>query len=34
VEVDTKQLQMILEVSERYAPLPMISRPDGSLTNW
>jgi L-alanine-DL-glutamate epimerase-like enolase superfamily enzyme len=34
VEVDTRQLQMILEVTERYAPLPMNRRPDGSPTNW
>jgi galactonate dehydratase len=34
VEVDTKQLQPILEVSERYAPLPMNHRPDGTPTNW
>ncbi len=34
VEVDTKQLQLILEVTERYAPMPMNRRPDGTPTNW
>lgn len=34
VEVDTSQLQMILDVSERYAPLPPNQRPDGTVTNW
>ncbi len=34
VEVDTKQLEMILDVNERYAPMPTNSRPDGTPTNW
>jgi galactonate dehydratase len=34
VEVDTKQLELILEVNERYAPMPMNNRPDGTPTNW
>lgn len=34
VEVDTKQLQLIAEINEHYAPIPMIHRPDGSYTNW
>jgi L-alanine-DL-glutamate epimerase-like enolase superfamily enzyme len=34
VEIDLKQLQQILEVNEKYAPIPMMTRPDGSPTNW
>ena len=34
VEVDTKQLEPILDVTERYAPMPMNNRPDGTPTNW
>jgi galactonate dehydratase len=34
VEVDTKQLELILDVKENYSPIPMNRRPDGSLTNW
>ncbi len=34
VDVDTKQLQMILEVTEHYAGMETYRRPDGSLTNW
>jgi L-alanine-DL-glutamate epimerase-like enolase superfamily enzyme len=34
VEVDTSQLQQILEVTEHYSPIPMNRRPDGSPTNW
>ncbi len=34
VEVDTRQLQMILEVTEPYAPIQTLRRPDGSYTNW
>ncbi len=33
-EVDTKQLELILDVSERYAPMPTNTRPDGTPTNW
>ena len=25
---------LVLEVTERYAPIPLFHRPDGSLTNW
>jgi galactonate dehydratase len=34
VEVDTKQLQLVAEINEHYAPIPMLHRPDGSYTNW
>jgi galactonate dehydratase len=34
VEVDPKRLQMILEVTEHYAPIQTLRRPDGSYTNW
>jgi len=34
VELDTKPLQMALEVTERVRPIPLFHRPDGSLTNW
>ena len=34
VEVDTTRLQQIGDFKERYTAIPMISRPDGSYTNW
>ncbi len=34
VEVETKQLQLVAEINEHYAPIPMLHRPDGSFTNW
>jgi galactonate dehydratase len=34
VDVDTNQLQLILEVAERYTPMPTNQRPDGTVTNW
>jgi L-alanine-DL-glutamate epimerase-like enolase superfamily enzyme len=34
VELDTKPLQLALEVTERARPIPLFHRPDGSLTNW
>jgi L-alanine-DL-glutamate epimerase-like enolase superfamily enzyme len=34
VEFDPSGAEQILEVTERYAPLPLFHRPDGSLTNW
>ncbi|HKW96884.1 MAG TPA: mandelate racemase/muconate lactonizing enzyme family protein [Bryobacteraceae bacterium] len=34
VEVDTKPLQLALEVTERVRPIPLFYRPDGSYTNW
>jgi L-alanine-DL-glutamate epimerase-like enolase superfamily enzyme len=34
VTVDTKPLQLVSEVTERKRPIPMLNRPDGSITNW
>lgn len=34
VEVDTKQLQLLADITEHYAGINMIRRPDGSYTNW
>jgi hypothetical protein len=34
VELDTKPLQLVLEVTDRVRPIPLFQRPDGSLTNW
>jgi galactonate dehydratase len=34
VDIDAKRLEMILEVTERYAPAPTNNRPDGRPTNW
>jgi L-alanine-DL-glutamate epimerase-like enolase superfamily enzyme len=34
VDVDTSKLQLIGDFTERYTPIPMIRRPDGSYTNW
>ena len=34
VELNTKPLQLVLEVTERVRPIPLFHRPDGSLTNW
>lgn len=31
---DPAQAEMVLEVTEPYAPIPALRRPDGSLTNW
>lgn len=34
VEFDPAGADLVLEVTERYAPIPLFHRPDGSLTNW
>ena len=34
VTLDTKPLQLAAEITERSRPVPMLSRPDGSITNW
>jgi L-alanine-DL-glutamate epimerase-like enolase superfamily enzyme len=34
VELDTKPLKLLAEVTERYSPTKMFRRPDGSMTNW
>jgi galactonate dehydratase len=34
VTLDTKPLQLVVEITERKRPIPMFHRPDGSITNW
>lgn len=34
VEFDPSQADPVLEVTERYRPIPLYERPDGSITNW
>jgi galactonate dehydratase len=34
VEFDPKSVDLISEITERSAPIPIYRRPDGSLTNW
>jgi L-alanine-DL-glutamate epimerase-like enolase superfamily enzyme len=34
VDFEPKKSELIAEVSERYAPIPLFHRPDGSMTNW
>jgi galactonate dehydratase len=34
VTLDTKPLQLVAEITQRSRPIPMFSRPDGSITNW
>jgi galactonate dehydratase len=34
VEFDPAGAELILEVTERFAPIPLYRRPDGSVTNW
>jgi galactonate dehydratase len=34
VEFNPKGTKLISEVTQRYVPLPLLRRPDGSLTNW
>lgn len=34
VEVDFNRLELLAEISERSRPIPLLRRPDGSLTNW
>ena len=34
VSLDTASLQLTAEITERARPIPMLHRPDGSVTNW
>lgn len=34
VELDTKPLKLVAEITERLSPTKMFHRPDGSMTNW
>jgi len=34
VTLDTSPLQLAAEITERLRPIPMLHRPDGSITNW
>ena len=34
VTLDTKPLQLVSEIKERQRPIPMLERPDASITNW
>ena len=34
VEVDTRRLELMVEVTEHQQPVPLYRRPDGSITNW
>jgi hypothetical protein len=34
VEFDPSRAELILEVTEQSRPIPLYSRPDGSITNW
>ncbi len=34
VEFDPAGAELAVEITERYAPIPLFHRPDGSLTNW
>jgi galactonate dehydratase len=34
VTLDTKSLTLEAEITERTRPIPMLERPDGSMTNW
>jgi galactonate dehydratase len=34
VTLDTKPLQLAAEITQRSRPVPMLARPDGSITNW
>jgi L-alanine-DL-glutamate epimerase-like enolase superfamily enzyme len=34
VDFEPKKSELIAEVTERYAPIPLFHRPDGSMTNW
>ena len=34
VDFEPKKAELIAESTERYAPIPLFSRPDGSMTNW
>jgi L-alanine-DL-glutamate epimerase-like enolase superfamily enzyme len=34
VEFDAKRTQLISDITQRFVPLPILRRPDGSMTNW
>ena len=34
VEFDPSEANLVLEVTEQFRPIPLFSRPDGSITNW
>ena len=34
VEFDPSRAQLLLEVTEPSRPIPLLRRPDGSITNW
>ncbi len=34
IELDAKPLQLAAEITQRSRPIPMLRRPDGSITNW
>jgi galactonate dehydratase len=34
VTLDTAPLQLVSTITERVRPIPMLERPDGSITNW
>jgi galactonate dehydratase len=34
VTLDTAPLQLLAETTEQSRPIPMLGRPDGSITNW
>ena len=34
VTLDLKPLELVSEITERKRPIPMLERPDGSITNW
>jgi hypothetical protein len=34
VTLDTKPLKLMAEVTEHAQPIPLLRRPDGSITNW
>jgi len=34
VTLDLKRLELVSEITERKRPVPMLERPDGSITNW
>jgi hypothetical protein len=34
VEIDVKQLELQADITEKFAPTPILRRPDGSITNW
>jgi hypothetical protein len=34
VQFDPSRLKMLVEVTQKNAPIPLFRRPDGSITNW